>query len=34
MVYSGVRSNLGVKYFQLSLAVIYYLRDDYMNERK
>jgi hypothetical protein len=34
MVYSGVKSNLGVKLFQMSLTVIHYLQNDYINERK
>ncbi len=34
MVYLGVKSNLGVKLFQLSLNVISYLQDDYINEYK
>jgi hypothetical protein len=34
MVYSGVKSNLGVNLFQLSLTVIHYLQDDYINEHK
>jgi hypothetical protein len=34
MVYSGVSSNLGIKWFQLSLTVISYLLHNYMNERK
>ncbi len=34
MVYSGVSSNLGINWFQLSLIVICYFGHNYMNERK
>jgi hypothetical protein len=34
MVYSGVSSYLGIKWFQSSLTVIHYLKYNYMNERK
>jgi hypothetical protein len=34
IVYSGVSSNLGIKWFQLSLTVIVYLQHNYMNECK
>jgi hypothetical protein len=34
MVYSGVLSNLGIKWFQMSLTGIRYLLHNYMNEHK
>ncbi len=34
MVYSGVSSNLGIKWFQLNLTVIRYLLHNHMTERK